>query len=402
MISQIPDWRDGIVLKAQHFQLLQRSIEEIAHSCIGNLYMPGYNYGIVDIELDRSRVQDGVLSLYRLHAVFPDGTVVARDCKLSIQLTELNDVFLYVGVAADTSERKLRYKSCAVVVKDCHTSETATIDCIEHKLELFVARQPPIGYSCVPVARIVSGKLDEGYTAPVMCIDNKGVLYPQLLEFICFLRNKIDSLAKDHPSFMHLVESLVEVESLVKLCAVHPASLYIAMMKLLVRSNGLRTIKAVPNFISYNHSDIAGVFGAIIDQVRQNMSCVRDISSDVFTYKDGKFFLNITPAHQFDNGVLAIGIEFYDKLNRNVSGWIEQAVIEGVGSMASTSRVLGAPRGIVDKIDQLGLEERSNFLLAVIGVDEEYLCASDTLCIHNPSDPQSRPDNLKLMSARRA
>jgi predicted component of type VI protein secretion system len=316
--------------------------------------------------------------------------------------TATQNVFLYLGVATESSEHKLRYDSYSASVRDWHSADFAQIDCVEHKLQLFVAAEPPAGYSCVPLARILSSKLDPDYAAPMLCVDNRTCAYHKVLEFIGFLRSKVDGISRTHPVLPSLVESVIEIEALLKMKGVHPANLYIAMIKLVARSNALCATYMIPPFIPYKHNDVMRTFGYIMHHVRDNLSNVRDVDSVGLEYRQGKFYADIRPEYQFEENMLAIGIEFRDQSNRDITEWIKHAIIEGGGMQASLRRVLGAPRGLVNKINKLGLEERSNFLLAVVGVDGDYLSASDTLCIYNPSDTESQPDNIRIMFAGRA
>lgn len=91
-----------------------------------------------------------------------------------------------------------------------------------------------------------------------------------------------------------------------------------------------------------------------------------------------------------------MSVEFDERTRDEMGKWVDSAIIEGVSGIASLRRVLGASRKIVARVDELGLEERGNALLALVEIDELYLSEDDYIHIHNPSLVRKNPTSVKL------
>ena len=67
-------WGEGMLLKPQHFQLLQRQMNALITGTVGGLQP--YTWGIRRLDLDEAALENFVLSINFLDARLPDGTVI--------------------------------------------------------------------------------------------------------------------------------------------------------------------------------------------------------------------------------------------------------------------------------------------------------------------------------------
>ena len=69
-------WYEGMLLTPQHFQQHELRLQRLLRHQMEQL--DPYYWGVLRLEYDPARLDDGVLQIDRLHAVLPDGLVVIR------------------------------------------------------------------------------------------------------------------------------------------------------------------------------------------------------------------------------------------------------------------------------------------------------------------------------------
>jgi predicted component of type VI protein secretion system len=388
-MSHIPNWKDGDVLSARHLQVFNETVQDLASR---SFVVHKYDYGVQECVLDTSRLQDGIVSLKKLVGVFPDGVSIDQECSIEVEIEEAQSVFVYAAIVERDGAPTDRYVRYTAQVKDYYSTDISYLQCLQYKIYLFARSAPPDGYVSMPIARITNKKVDKNYMPPVLMVEKNRYL----LALVKFLRDKLEGINHEHYVFIVLLESMLEIEAMIKNQASHPFMIYLALVRLLGKSAAFCHNKTIPAYVEYDHLDIHRVYDRIGTQVKKNLHWIRDVTSEVLAYQDGKFVIKLEPEHLFSRDVIALSLEFTNQTHAEMAKWADTAVIEGLGAVASLERVLGAPRGITNRIDQVGLEERGNTLLLIVGVDGTYLAPRDYMYIHNPSTALQGPSCIKL------
>lgn len=149
----------------------------------------------------------------------------------------------------------------------------------------------------MPIARIINKKLDEDYIPPAVVLSVARTLC--LVRLVKFLRDKLSGISYEHPSFGVLLESMLEIEALIRNEAAHPFTVYISLIRLLGRSFVFSYDKSVPLYTLYNHLNIAGCYESIVVRIKKNLSLVKDVTSEFFAEQDGQFVLKLVPGYAF-------------------------------------------------------------------------------------------------------
>src|SRR5262245_61538957 len=67
-------WSEGMLLSPHHFQQLDNYHEESLNSRLSSLV--SYDWGILDLQINRESIANGYFDLVRCRAVMPDGLMV--------------------------------------------------------------------------------------------------------------------------------------------------------------------------------------------------------------------------------------------------------------------------------------------------------------------------------------
>jgi type VI secretion system protein ImpJ len=183
-------WSEGLFLRPQHLQQLNRYIESTVEGRCAALR--AHSWGFTELQLDRDHLKIGKLELVRAVGVFPDGTPFSMPdidaLPPALEPTgQVRDKEVYLAIpmrkeGARESDRSavvdglVRYLSRDEPMRDV-TSESDTAQPVEVaslRARLLLAGQPRDDYVCIPVTRLIECRenklvvIDEEFIPTVM------------------------------------------------------------------------------------------------------------------------------------------------------------------------------------------------------------------------------------------
>ncbi|MFE8647223.1 type VI secretion system baseplate subunit TssK [Sphingomonas sp. NCPPB 2930] len=304
-------WSEGMFLRPQHFQQLERHAESFAHG--RSLAAEGHFWGFRSLTLDTGALAVGRIALQQAQGVLPDGTpfdfpargamppalTVGRDCRderillaLPMHRSGTDEVAF-----EETSQSTARYRVTDGDTIDSNDvrGETAPIQLGELRLRLVRESQLPgdwIGIGAVKVAECRADHqvvLDSHYLPPHLSVGQQPVLARFLDELHGLLHQRGEALAarlgqSGRSGTGEVGEFLLlglvnrhqpELAHLARLAVLHPERL---VSHLLGLAGDLATYtredRRPAAFPAYDHDDLAACFQPLMAELRRALSMV--------------------------------------------------------------------------------------------------------------------------------
>jgi type VI secretion system protein ImpJ len=166
-------WSEGVLLRPQHFQQLDRYHESLLAARLDAL--DALSWGALNIELDERALQQGMLALTAFEGIMPDGTPVLLDAQSGQAVPKPRplephlppaqaSVLVYLAIPHERSGvtnyaedgATLRYALCTRKVPDSARDDRhAEIHLALPNLALLFGDESRDGFSALPIARIV-------------------------------------------------------------------------------------------------------------------------------------------------------------------------------------------------------------------------------------------------------
>lgn len=164
-------WSEGLFIKPQHFQQMQRSLEHNIDSRIRGL--KDNFYGLLELQINQDHLSFGKITIERAIGIMPDGTefnVPIHDpapTSLEITQTQAGNQIVYLAIA-DRSDSQVevsnhnntRYKNTAEPIRDLHTEmgDFSEISVAPVQLRLMLENEDRSAFSCIAIAKIKEKK----------------------------------------------------------------------------------------------------------------------------------------------------------------------------------------------------------------------------------------------------
>jgi type VI secretion system protein ImpJ len=311
-------WSEGMLLSPHHFQQWDNYHEELLNTRLGSL-VP-YDWGVVDLQLNRESIANGFFEVVRCSAVMPDGLLLnvpgtdAAPDPRPIQghfdaASEHLDVHLCVPVKrfgepnfqsngrADGG-RVLRYLQEAGSMPDETTGENEQqIAFARSNLRLLFGGEPTDGYSSIKIAELqktATGQLtlSESYIPPLLDIGASPWVVNMLRQVVEILVTKSSTLAEQRRQratsladfttaevaqfwLLHTVNTAIPMLAhLFRTRLVHPERLYSEMAEL---AGSLMTFAAdrhPKDIVRYEHTDLYLTFSHLVAVIRDLLETV--------------------------------------------------------------------------------------------------------------------------------
>ena len=301
-------WSEGLFLRPQHFQQLERSVEMLVESRAAGVLSPGW--GLAGLRLDEEALKIGRLAVKSAHGVMPDGTPFAipeeHAAPLALEIgTEVKDTVVHLAlplvragmpefaVDAGPTTALARFVGEDLRVEDNvqGVGEPAEMKLGQLNLRLMLDDDPRSGFCSIAVARIVERRstgqlvLDESFIPSALDCRGFARLQDYLIEARNLVRHRADTLAarlnqsqqkgvgeigdfmmlqvanRYDPWFTHLAER----ESL------HPEVLYAALVQAageFATFSDRRKRRARVQAI-YRHEDLKNTFEPLMFDIRE-------------------------------------------------------------------------------------------------------------------------------------
>ncbi|MEI8393939.1 MAG: type VI secretion system baseplate subunit TssK [Rhodospirillaceae bacterium] len=401
--SPLPDpiqWYEGMLLAPQHFQQSWLRSDALLPYHIRRL-MPFFQ-GVQRIEIDSALLVVGIFRVLALEAVMPDGLVVRHPTEggedLQIELMphaeQLRQQALTVhlvvpaykpGAAAGGEMARYRSVEAAPVVDENTGDNEQPMARLRPRLALLVGDEVPQKFVALPVARIIYSneafRLTE-YMPPAVATGSDSVLAGQcrsigrrLREKAAFLAGRLRApvgtvqapmLAETRHTVQCLVADLPRLEALLSVGITHPLDLHVALCGIAGEVAALGSGLVPPLFDAYDHNNILGSVGPVIDFIGRMIDTVAETHMMIrFTVHDDGFRLMLQP-NWLDGHGLLIGVRLAPGQGEaEVETWMQESAIASTDHVGPLRlrRLRGAQRTRVERDDRLGVMPDRGVLL---------------------------------------
>jgi len=323
-------WSEGMFLNPHHFQQQERYFERYIDG--KQATQNAYGWGIEHIEIDRSLLKLGKISIASAAGVFPDGTPFSfpdqNDSPPVFEVPEntLNQiVYLAIPVkrpgavdilAEDDSQGLARYYSGNQEVRDVSTEGGDSVKIAVGKLRfrLLLASDDMSGYACIGIVRITEAKtdknvmLDDAYIPTCIDCSASQRLTSFLSELAGLIQHRGDSIAArladvqrggtaEISDYM-LLQLINRIEPLTthlsSMKGLHPVQLFAEAIQM---TGELATFSAkekrAPRFPAYLHDNLQATFTPVISALRDSMSMVQEQTATALTLVEKKFGIRV-------------------------------------------------------------------------------------------------------------
>ncbi|MFO0576893.1 MAG: type VI secretion system baseplate subunit TssK [Polyangia bacterium] len=298
-------WKNGTFLTPQHFQQSDRHLEALLRP------YSALSWGIVDLQLDTTALQQKRLGVRRLRALFPDGTPVniGRDRRTNrdgddplppLQEFSFPSSQERLGVFLVLPEKLQdgRYVEEQVDLKDMFNAANQRAVLVGHKnLRFAFSGQSLEGLQSIKVAELERNPAGEvmvyeEYVAPSLTLGASPFFALLLERLLVRIESRVRDRAKfkDRPEELGVIQLLSQQSPVLRhhllpaqLDSSHPSELYRELLRL---AGGLSVL--APNHTSlpeYDHSDLGGCFRALEFELNALLGQATPTQLDVSTLR---------------------------------------------------------------------------------------------------------------------
>lgn len=303
-------WKEGMFIRAQHFQQDGRYLERFIRSRTAALR--SYGWGLTELRLNRELLSTGRFAVERVAGIFQDGTPFAVPGDANhpppLQIPENTRnciVYLTLPISqpggyesdASTGDSNTRYVSAEIDVPDNNVGNVSSAAVVIGKLRLGYALESSdhSGLQSIGLARIVEVRsdstvvLDDGYVPPILDSQIAPFVASMLAEVVGLLNHRGEAIAarlsagstgtaaemidtlmlqainRWQPVFTHLASA----------STVHPEAVYLDLIGLAGELATFTSQERRPReFPAYRHDQLQPTFAAVVAALRQALSAV--------------------------------------------------------------------------------------------------------------------------------
>ena len=303
-------WNEGMLLTPHHFQQWDNYHEDVLNSRLASLV--AYEFGVLDMQVNRESIANGFFEVVRCSAVMPDGLLLnipqtdaapdPRPVEGHFNSAEEHlDVYLCIPgkrfAAANfqsngDSGRMVRYLQEPSAMPDETTGENEQqLAYARGNLRVLFGDELSDGYSSIKIAqlqRTATGQLvlSEGYIPPALNIGASAWLVNMLRQIVEILITKSSTLAEQRRQratsladfttsevaqfwLLHTVNSAIPgLAHLFRTRLVHPERLYSEMAELAGALMTFATDRHPKDIVRYEHLDLYYTFSQLLAEIR--------------------------------------------------------------------------------------------------------------------------------------
>ncbi|MFB9134109.1 type VI secretion system baseplate subunit TssK [Vibrio sp. AK197] len=316
-------WQDGMFMKPQHFQQLDRSQGKMAGMLNAN--SSPLHWGLKRIEINAELLALGKIGITRAEGVLQDRTPF--ELPLLAELPEVRDVdpsitdkVVYLCCPLPSERAELfgsqkdgaRYKiEAQEAVDSCYDSEDiASISVGKLNFCLLYDHEDKSAYTSIPILKISEVKpdgsviLDDSFIPTCLDIHASSVLSKYTTEFASMLKHRAESIVQrlgvvdqqgvSSVSDFMLLQALNRYEPLfwhfASVEGVHPESFY----RILLQAEGeLSTLcsasRRPTEFTKYNHGDLTSCLTTTLESAKMTLSVMSEQRAIPLTLKDQNY-----------------------------------------------------------------------------------------------------------------
>jgi type VI secretion system protein ImpJ len=309
-------WNEGMLLTPHHFQQWDNYYEELLNSRIRAL-VP-YEYGVLDVQINREAVANGSFQITNCHAILPDGLIVNSDTDGLPALRPVGDHFhpeaeslgVHLAIPAKKigeanfqangakANANLRFLQEGALVKD-ETSGTneQPLALAKSNLRIIFDDEVRDGFTSMKIAELVrtpTGQLQisEDYIPPTLKVSASGWLVNMLRQLVEILNTKSGSLGEQRRQrnasladfttaevavfwLLHTINSSIPTMAhFFHTPLVHPEKIYLEMAQLVGKLMTFSTEYYPKDIVKYDHDDLHFTFFNLSAQLKELLETV--------------------------------------------------------------------------------------------------------------------------------
>ncbi|MBW3698148.1 type VI secretion system baseplate subunit TssK [Vibrio sp. T187] len=322
-------WQDGMFMKPQHFQQLDRS--QSKQSNMLSSYSSPLHWGIKRLEINNELLALGKIGITRAEGILQDRTPF--DLPLLAELPEVKDVdpsiadkvvYLCCPLPSERSELFGSKKDGArynmepqEAVDSCYDSEDmANIVVGKLNFRLMYDHEDKSAYTSIPILKISEVKpdgsviLDDSFIPTCIDIHASVVLNKFATEFASMLKHRAESIVHrlgvvdqqgvSSVSDFMLLQALNRYEPLfwhfASVEGVHPESFYRTLLQAEGDLSTLCSASRRPQeFSKYNHGDLTSCLSRTLDSAKMTLSVMSEQRAVPLTLTDQNYGIQTAP-----------------------------------------------------------------------------------------------------------
>ncbi len=310
-------WAEGMLLTPHHFQQLDNYHEQSLSSRFAS--SAPYNWGVLDLQVNRESIANGYFDLIQCRAVMPDGLMInipeieqappPRPVEGHFDMAdERLDVYLAIPAKragainfqtpGAAGGQMVRYLQDAGVVPDETTGDNERqIAFARGNIRLLFADELREGYSSIKIAelqRTATGQLtlSENWIPPALNVSASSWLVNMLRQLVEILITKSTTLSEQRRQraagladfttseagifwLLHTVNSAIpELAHYFRTHPVHPERIYLAMAELAGELITFVTDHHPKDIVRYDHTDLYSTFSQLSAEIRELLETV--------------------------------------------------------------------------------------------------------------------------------
>ncbi len=321
-------WSEGMMLQPHHFQQQARYHESQLRKAL--YLLTPYSWGIYSLEIDKSQLKVGKLSLVDAEGILPDGNIFhipeidALPKALDITEDQL-DATIYLAVTmrrhSNTETARDSSVQSRFAVQEHEPRDVSGISSTQVPIEVSglnfsfrTSKDDNSEFSCIPIAKVedisINGvvTLKEEFIPVTLNAKSNAYLSGFLSELVKLCKHRIQSLASrvsvagkstgseinEYLMLQTLNRHFPMLVEFDKADYVSPTSLYERMVTLIGdMSTFIQADKLVPDLPQYEHKQPSEMFQVLIKELRQLFSVVLEQNSINIPLQEKKFGIRI-------------------------------------------------------------------------------------------------------------
>lgn len=373
-------WTEGLFLRPQHFQQLERSFEKLIAGTRD--YAAPYDFGFARLEIDQELTQLGKISLAIAQGIMPDGTAFDIPHNADIP-TPLNipdgarDVIVYLvlplrrpnmpsmGLERNANNALVRYWSADAEARDAVAELDSVVEMKVARLNLSLRLAPDLSpaYAHLAVAKIIEKRpdgrivFDEQFYPTVLNCRASTKLFDCVKEVYGHLRHRAQVLAErvSQPSTQGVAEFADFL--LLQVCnrylplfahfenrsVLHPEMLYQTLLTL-AGELGTFTSKdrRAAEFEPYRHDTLWETIQPVVREIVRSLTAIMESSAEAIALENrGRYYVA-----RFKDGEIVRNAVFVISANAQLAAEILRVRLPREAQIGSAERI----KALVDSL----------------------------------------------------
>lgn len=307
-------WREGMFLRAQHFQQQDRWTEAYVRASVA--FIVPHRWGLSEAMVDRDLLATGRFAFSSGSGVFEDGTPFTMpgeaDLPVPLELAPtVRNTLVYLAVPTRQAgsiemtvgqEEEGRFRARAFEAYDTQSGapQAAELLIARPRLRYLLETDDRAGYVCIPLARIVEVMsdrrvvLDQRWIPPVLTCAAASPLSGLVVELAGLLNQRGEAIAErlnattarsnaEIADFL-LLQAVNGWQVLISHYAdagnVHPETLYCELLRMAGELATFTDQKRRPSvYPAYRHEDLQRSFAPVVADIRRSLSAVLELTA---------------------------------------------------------------------------------------------------------------------------